>query len=447
MPLEKQPELGVKSPYDARYKMTTGEFAGVDKRHDASLVPDNKLREAINVRHRGGIAQGRFGQSLESDTGTGACVQGLVDVAGDGPRVLVAYAMDIDLFDRTIPSLVDSGLDLTLAPFFQSGSPSGLDFSGPRYAFLFWDGKVVFGSGTSFYKALTPELGTTVNDIQREVLFEMLVPGEFSPFEINNMVSLPKPGVNGGADPLYFGTMGGGVVGYADGELARLLAEGTLAGANIQRGLVFRYNGRLYAVGENLLFVQAGWQTGGSPVSTSWTAVALPGSLNNFGAMCATEWGGYGWIGGFDLDGSSPSPHGRILRVDDSSGTPVVTVAKDGTGGFDSFDDFAEAFDNLYVAWRGIPSATELSTVSQFDGTTVGPNLIPGVWVEDGMVVRIIGAGQVMFISAWGQGVPGPGPGPETAIYAVEGETGNFERLIKLSSSGDGPAPYDMVFY
>lgn len=477
MAREKQPESGQRQPYDARYGLTAGPCRGLDLAHDPSVIADEALTQAINVRVHDGIVLSRYGQSapLNADDAMSGCVQGLIDINGGGPRFVLAMyrpstltstpqLSDIDLFDRQLETpyvrITDAPSNNRLSAQPQRGIAQGgtsFDDASPRYAFLWWNDQIIFGGydndldERNLYRFIFPDDDLDADSVQVEQVLALFVPGEMDEFAVASMCALPDTNANKSAEydpkqgpPLYFGTVGGGVVGYVNGELVRLQDEGTFSG----RVIVFQYHNRVYAAGRQLLKVQNGWADGGSPASASWSSVTLPGTVSDFLFMFAQEWLGYGYLGG--VEGPGSTNEGRILRIDDSSGSPVVTEVNDGDPGGDGilcFDDMAIALGGAYVSYRKVPSATESADVRMLnvDGT-LGATI--GTWEENGQVPRLLGVPNALYISAWASGNDPSGSGnASVAIWQYDGSA-----LSKLSDVVQPPpssevAPFDMVAF
>jgi hypothetical protein len=462
LPTEKSQERGVRSPYQARYGITIGKCEGLQLDHDTSMIKDEALVNATNVRVHDGILVCRFGESAPTNSSPLAgCVQGLIDINGGGPRFVlamvrpdtIASSSDVDIFDRSLSPAYQRVTDPPSSNRLVAQPSQGIDQSGsivddtlPRYVYLWWNDQIIFGgTGDKLWRFLFPDDDFSVDGIQVEELLTLQVPGEGSTFKISSMCTLPESAPSGSSaaaspkmgPPLYFGTVGGGVVAYVNGEFARLQAEATFA----SRVIVFEYNNRLYAVGRQELRVQDGWVTGGTPTSTSWSNVTLPGAVTDFAAMCAVEYGGFGLIGGSDVGG----PRGSILQIDDSSGSPVVTEVNDGDPlGLDirCFDDFAVALGGLYVSWRYHPGVTEKATFSTLTAAGVlGSGL--GDWTEDGMIPRLLGVRDALYISAWASGTA-PGGGSQQALWQYDGS--NLSELTAIADpTATEVAPFDMV--
>lgn len=457
-----QPERGIQKPYDARYGITVGGCRGLYIAHDSSVLEDEQLYNAINVRVQDGIVISRFGQSAPTNQDPmEGCVQGLVDIENAGPRFIlatnrgdtIANASDIDMLaaQATTPYVRVTDQPNNLNPL--SGQPTkgqinlnALDVTRPRYVLGFWDGAVIFAGANydaggaldtahfKIFKILLPDDAVSAQSIQAEPLFDCVVPGELTQFEPTSMVVLPAIAVDIGVrEPIYFGTLGGGVVAYVNGEMVRLQPEGTFAG----RVIVFQYNNRLYAAGQHELRVQDGWVTGGSPVSTSWTNVALPVGPTVFEPMCALEWNGFGWIGGYD----STATGGWILKVDDSTGTPIVTVGFDGSASYISFDDFAVGLGGFYVGDRFDTGTTQQGQLESFDGTTLTQLAI---WTEDGAVPRLVGHRSAIYVSAWATG-NAPGGGQSAAIWEWDGSA--ISKIADVVDADPEGSPFDMVLF
>lgn len=456
----RQPEKGVTGYRKFRYGRSPGEIGpctGVNKAHDKSTLQMTDLVEGINARVHDGIVVARGGQSL-TESGMAGCVQGLIDVNGGGARMVLSSndpspKASVDVYDPSLPSGSNYFVLTDTPQLFDAHPPQGqiqgietFNDTKPRYVYTWWDGFVVFQSSTDdkLYKVLLPEDKTDPDEVNVEELFLLQVPGEGSAFEVSSMTTMPNVGTVGGGEPLYFGTMAGGVVGYVNGQLVRLQADATFS----SRVLVFQYNNRLYAAGTQELRVQDGWSTGGSPVSAAWSNVPLPAGaypagVSDFRPMCAIEHNGYGWIGGWDDDVTwvwNTTYPGFILKIDDSSGTPVCTVGYNGNNRV-SFDDFAVALGNtLFVSFRHMTFAVaEFGGFATWDGTTLDvKNDV--TWGESGgMVVRLAGNNSILFLSGWGSDTA---PG----IWSWNGSSSS--RLINLDTEHNFTVgPFDMVLF
>ena len=461
-----QPEMGVRSPYQARYRLNIGECSGLDLSHDVSSVEDTALVDAVNVRVHDGIVISRYGQSQVPNSPGDGCIQGMIDIKGVGTKMALAdnevansgsgNPAAITFLDEGLPSGSNyTTIDELVLEHPAEGNRNGTDYEDdkPRYVYQWWDGNIVFqnvedttGNGGeasdqwSLYKILIPEDGdiSDVNNIGVEALFPCLVEGEGSPFMVSSMCLGLQQGSSVGQAPLYFGTMAGGVVGYINGQMRRLLADSTITG----RVIVFRYNSRIYAAGAQDLWVQNGWTTGNLANSTSWSQVSMPAGPVDFRPMCAIEWNGFGWIGGFDANDSPPTTTnaGHILKLDDSSGTPVLTVAINDYGAapdfLNSVDDFAIARGNLlYVAWRWNDSVSEFASFGKWDGSS--PLAEEGQWLEaEAMIPRMQGTQDALYVSGWGDAESGK-------IIAWNGSS---EVVIHDFVNND-PTPFDMVLF
>jgi hypothetical protein len=455
---EKQPELGIRNPYDARYRITVGPCRGLDQATDPSTVSDEALTKLINGRVYDGIVVCRGGQSAaKNSTPLSGCVQGMIDVDGSGPRIVLAMDRDeglgpvpgIDLFDQGINPSYVADIDLPVVPYPGQLFGSAANDDNPRYALLWWNEQIVYGGSDDYlYRFIFPDDDLSATSVQAERLFKLEPTGSGTPFEISSMCTMPDTNSNGSAPhnpkmgpPLYFGSIGGGVYAYVNGELATLLADGTFT----NRVLVFQYNNRLYAASRQELRVQSGWLDGGSPTSTTWAAVTMPGGVTNFIPMCAIECYGFGYIGGGD---SGATPTGRILKIDDSTGTPVLTLANAGVVGADdleSADDFAFAFGQAYVAYRARSGVNKISQIGTMDNNAA-ITMVAGTWSEDGMVTRIVGTYGMVYAVAWGSGFPTGGS--NQALYSLD-DVNTLTKLADIADVDPGQelSPYDMVIF
>jgi hypothetical protein len=451
VPNPTQPERGVKSPYSARYGLSVPWCTGIDLRHDPSMLSDSALRQGVNCRIQDGVPVSRGGQSLEATSSpNGDCVQGMVDIPGAGTKMVLAANADavnpaaIAFLDENLPAASRfSTIDDTVVEHPARGNSNGQNFEDtrPRYVYQWWDGHVVFQDAENSEKELCrivlPEDTSKTDEIQVEPVFPCKVEGEMSTFTVSSLVTLPQLGSTD-RTPLYFGTLGGGVVGYVNGQLVRLLAEATFSG----RVIVFQYNNRLYAAGPQAIKVQNGWASGEGADSADWDDVAMPAGPSDFRPMCAKEWNGFGWIGGYDDGGSPPTAAdtGYILKISDSTGTPVATVAINGYGGasdyLESVDDFAVGLANqFFVAWRWNSTTQEFASFGEWDGSSA-LNL-SGTWGEaEATVVRMVGNHKRIYISGWGSDENG-----KIVSYDGSGETTVYD-------FGDNDeTPFDMVLF
>jgi len=447
-----QPERGTKSPYSARFGVDVGDCTGLDLSHDPSTIADTALRQAINVRVHDGIVLNRGGQAT-TKSGMDGCVQGLIDIDGVGVRGVLATdervitAAGIGTFDENLRQ--DPADDSNV--FYVDGDPfeehpvgapasgNSFDDSAGRISYAWWDGHVVFQDTISdeLFKLIMPEEGVAPADMQRESLFTMVVPGEVAAVNITSFATLPQTGNVDGPLPLYMGTLAGGVVAYVQGQLIRLLADATFS----SRVTVFTYNNQLYAAGTHKVMYQSnGWASGGSGVGTAWTNIAMPAGPVDFRPMAAIEGLGFGWIGGWDENDSPPSlgvNSGYILKVDDSSGTPVLTVGVNGVGGGDflySVDDFCLGPQGqIYAAKRtGTLGGSFFADYGIWDGAALGGG--PSWGESEAMVYRIAGTAEAVYGLGWGSDSP-------ARLTKWDGSTN-----VNIASWNDGnPSPYDLV--
>jgi hypothetical protein len=454
MPGPKQPERGTKSPYTARYGVDVGFCTGLNLGQDPSTLAETDLRQAVNVRVHDGIPISRGGQSSQA-TGMTGCVQGLIGIEGVGTRGVVATnetggepKAAIGMFDENLRAVPpdESNFFLATGQFQEhpaQGNANGGTFEDtrPRYVYTWWDGSVIFqdieGDGDLF-KLILPEKGTAPADLRRESLFPLTVPGEVSAISVSSFANLPSVGSVRSAAPLYMGTMAGGVVAYSQGQLIRILADATFAG----RVILFAYNNQVYAAGAHKVMYQSnGWASGGSSVGTAWTNVALPAGPSDFRPMCGTEGLGFGWIGGYDDDDSPPAAgvdSGYILKVDDSSGTPVITVAlnsEPGGNNLYSVDDFTMGPQGvLYAAWRhGTPGGSFFADFGTWNGTTISAKY--GWGESDAMCQRIAGSASKVYATGWGSD-------SDTELVAYDGSS---VTIVKWDTEND--VPFDMVLF
>lgn len=442
MPTEKQPERGVKSPYQARYGLTIGECRGVRLEEDAGSISDEELIDATNVRVHDGILLSRFGQdSPTNDPALAGCVQGLVDIDGLSTRCLLAKTAEpagifsaVSWFDEGVGTEIVGGVLLDGVPFAgQNLTQNTREDVDPRQAYFWWDGRAVFGGRTDsdaagkLWEFVVPD-EDPASQAQTRELFPLLVPGELVEFQINTMCSLPTAGDAQAGEALYFGTMGGGVVAYVNGELVRLLAEATLS----ERVFVFEYNNRLYAAGADELRVQDGWAGGSSQVSASWSVVTVPGSAAGLVPMCVMEWNGLGWIGG-QIPGA-PNV-GAILKIDDSSGAPVVSDESAGLPvNTRSVDEFAVGLDNkMFIAFV---EAGVVARVWEWDGSTTVTLPLDYGGEAQAIVPRMRGTKDRIFIIGYGNDSP-------NGLYSWDGST--EETLFEFGPSTGTLAWYDLL--
>jgi hypothetical protein len=423
MPTEKQPERGVRSPYQARYGLTVGKCRGLDLSHDSSVIADEALVDATNARVHDGVVLSRYGQNaLNQADPLNGCVQGLIDIDGLGTRFALAQTRttvfpppnysDVSLFDTAAAGAAIATPELEGVPTSgQELVSTTRDTSLPRYVFQWWNGRVVFGGRKSesdgdplepmkLWELLVPEEDPASPTQSRE-LFDLRVPGEGSDFIPSSMCVLPSVGSAENGGPLYFGTMGGGVVAYVNGELRRLQADATWS----DRVILFQYNNRLYGIGGDVLRVQDGWLSGASPVSSTWSAVTVPGTASGLIPMSAIEWGGFGWIGG---QVPAAPDEARMLKIDDSSGSPVCTDVSVAAGitGFNSVDELAVAFGNTMFVGYTVPGVGITARVSEWDGSML-VNLTPEFWTEsEAMIPRMLGTNDRLYILGYGSDGP-----------------------------------------
>lgn len=451
MPKPKQPELGVRGRYDARYGITVGGCEGLDLTLDPSGDPES-LRDAVNCRVDDEIVRSRFGQALQADTGIGGCVQGLIDIDGLGTRLVFAESGTNDPDEPATLSIFDASTSdvevfvdtLEAVPFNgQNIVDFPRDQSLPRYAYFSWGGRTIFpgrlATGTAvepskIYEFLVPE-DDPVGEAQTRELFATKVPTEVAEFRVNTMCSLPTVGGTDDGGPLYFGTMGGGVVALVNGQLIRLQAEGTWPG----RVFVFEYNNRLYGSGGDVLRVQDGWLSGASPVSTSWSNVPLPPTLAGFAPMCAIEWNGTGLVGGA-VGGFGGA---RMIQIVDSGGGPIVIneIGAVQLTGANTIDSFAIAFGNtLYVGFTQGGGLSFLAKVATWDGATLGVPL-PETWGEtSAMITRLQGMKDRLYVLGWGT------DGPNQSGLWVWDETAMTETLV-IGKGFGGTIWYDALLF
>lgn len=456
MPSPKQPERGVRKPHQVRYRVNANPCTGLDLSHDPSTIDDTALRQAVNARVHDGIVLSRGGQASEA-TGMNGCVQGLVDVEGYGSRGVLAGIEDsgtkyatVDFFDENLA--LGSNyftIDGLVVPHPPEGNRSGSNYedSKARYCYTWWDGNIVFqwmqGSINPtlrtypLCKLIVPDGDVSdIEKIQVEEIIPLTVPGEGSHFEVSSLLTLPPVSGTSSA-PLYFGTMGGGVTAYVNGQLVRLLAEGTFTG----RVVLFQYNNQVFAAGKHKVMYQSnGWSSGGTAVGTTWTNVAVPAGPTDFRPMCGIEHAGYGYIGGYDdATAGTAANSGYILKVDDSSGTPVITVDHNSYAGSDylfSVDDFAVGIGGvLYAAFRAGTAFTLLGIVGVYDTDTPGLTNVFQVGESDAIVNRIQGTNAKIYISAWGDA-------SGTGVWAYNGSS-----ATKIAANTEEPSPYDMVLF
>ncbi len=452
MPTEKQPERGTKSPYSVRYLVDIPGCSGIDLSHDPSTIDDTALRQGINCRVHDGIVLNRGGQTAIPNSPGSGCIQGLIDIDGVGTRAVLADnekspAAGITFLDENLPSATNyTSISSEVTEHPAQGDQNGGSFQDakPRYVYQWWDGYIVFQDVANpekeLHKLVLPENDITLTDeIQAEALFPCLVPGEAGPFTVTSMTTMPQV-TNVTTQPLYFGTLAGGVVGYINGQMRRLLADATFSG----RVIVFQYNNRLYAAGADDLWVQNGWTAGNDAASSSWTQVSLPVGPTDFRPMCGIEWGGYGWIGGYDdATAGGAVNSGYILRINDSSGSPVVTVALNDVGGaldwLQSVDDFAVGLSNKFIIgyrWR-TSGGSAFGDFNTWDGASAVTPQGYGWGESEGMVQRMQGTNDRIYISGYGS--------DSTAKIVSWADAGSPSTIHDFG--GNDQSPFDMVLF
>jgi hypothetical protein len=418
----------------------------LDLSEDPSTLSDAALVDAINCRVHDGIVVSRGGQTL-TETGMNGCVLGLVDVDGVGTKAILAHnerspAAGIDILDETrTPNYVRMQDRLDDHP--NDANPGGNTYADtkPRYVYTWWDGFIVFQRATTggLFKIILPEENLDLDEVQVEELFPLQVPGEGSAFKVGSLTVLPNPGAVRSPAPIYFGTMGGGVVGYVEGRLVRLLADATFSG----RVIVFSYNNRLYAAGAQKVMFQAnGWSVGGTPDSSTWTNITMPVAVTDFRPMCAAEGLGFGWLGGYDDDLSFPTNKGFILKINDSSGTPTLSSALNGYGGANdrlmSVDDFALRGDTLFASWRWeTTGGSFFADTGEWNGTSLTSRY--GAGENNAMIPRIVSTQDLLYICAWGDS-------SGVGIWTWNGSSSS--QVTDLGSLfSDSESPFDMVLF
>lgn len=446
MPSTKQPERGQKNPYQARYRLNVGPCEGLDLSEDPSTISDAALVDAINCRVHDGIVVSRGGQTLLEDSMNG-CIQGLIDVDGVGTKALLAHnerspSAGIDVLDESrTPNYVRIGDRLDPHPNPGDSSGSSYEDTKSRYVYAWWDGNIVFQDATTgpLNKIILPDDKMDLDEIQAEELFPCQIPGEGSAFQVASMTTLPTFGTARQQSPLYFGTLGGGVVAYAQGQFVRLLAEATFTG----RVIVFSYNNRLYAAGkQKTMFQNNGWVDGGSAVGTGFTNMTMPGAVTDFRPMCGSEGIGFGWIGGYDASISFPTDKGFIIKIDDSTGTPLLTSALNSYGGASdrlmSVDDFAVRGDTVFAAWRWETlGGSFYASTGEWNGTSLTERY--GAGESNSMIQRIVTTQSLLYICARG-GSSGVG------IWTWDGSSATQITDLDLLFS-DSESPNDMVLF
>ena len=435
MPTEKQPERGTKSPYSARYLVDIPGCSGVDLSHDPSTIEDTALRQGINCRVHDGIVLSRGGQTAVPSSPGSGCIQGLVDIDGVGTRAVLADN-EIDTPPAVITFLDENTGDYESISDTVTEHPAQGDGNGGSFEdAVFQD---VANPEKELHKLILPENDITlIDEIQVEKLFPCLVPGEAGPFTVTSMTTMPQVSTVT-TQPLYFGTLAGGVVGYVNGQMRRLLPDATFSG----RVIVFQYNNRLYAAGADDLWVQNGWTVGNDASSTSWTQVSLPVGPSDFRPMCAIEWGGFGWIGGYDDPAGAAANTGYILKISDSTGSPVVTVALNDVGGaldwLQSVDDFAVGLGNQFVIgyrWR-TSGGSAFSDFNIWDGASAVTPQGLGWGESEGMVERMQGTNDRVYISGWGSD-------SNAKIVSWDGSA----KVTVVDFGGNSQSPFDMVLF
>jgi hypothetical protein len=449
MPKPSPPEKGVRGYRRFRYGNQPGMMGpctGVNKAHDKSTLFPTDLVDGINVRVQDGILVTRGGQSLTEDNMNG-CIQGLIDIEGVGSRAILAHNerspnAGIDILDESsTPNYVKLEDKFNEHPNPAHSGGSSYDDTKPRYVYTWWDGNIVFQAATTnpLYKLILPDEKMDLDKIQVEELFPLQVPGEGSAFKVGSLTTLPGFGTTRQRSPLYFGTMGGGVVGYIQGKLVRLLAEATFSG----RVVVFSYNNRLYAAGaQKVMFQASGWSTGGDAASTSWTNMTMPVEVTDFRPMCGAEGLGFGWIGGYDDSISFPTDKGFILKLDDSSGTPVLSSALNSYGGgpdrLMSVDDFAIRGSIVYAGWRWeTTGGSFFASAGEWNGTVLTERV--GFGESNAMVHRIATTQSLLYVSGYG-GSSGVG------LWTWDGSS-SVQITDLATLFGDSESPFDMVLF
>ncbi len=458
MPGAKQAERGIKSPYSARYRVDIGPCSGLDLSHDSATLTETALRQAINVRVHDGIVVSRGGQSAPTTTAGDGCIQGLIDIDVAGTRAVLATneslvggntRSQVEFFDENLASgsriiKINQATEVQAHP--NEGSRQGQDYeiTFPRHAYLWWNGDIVFQNEVddTLHRIILPEPGEDIDaeELQTEELLTLQVEGELAAFEVSSMITMPQAGNVNAAEPIYFGTMAGGVVGYANGQMARLQADGTFS----SRVILFQYNNQLFACGTHELRYQSGgWTQGGSVLSTAWTDIPFPvaGSRPTaFNPQAGIEWRGFGYIGGFDGDGSGVDS-GWIMRLSgNGSGTPVLTAHLNAFGGaldhLKSVDTFGIGrSDTLYVGFRYDSVASDFGVFGTFNGTSL--TQLVSLGETEGTVPAIQGTQDKVYFSGWSSD-------DESGIYAWDGST---ETVVASLGFGGTPSWWDMVLF
>lgn len=458
MPTPKQPEEGTKRPYQARYGVNTGPCIGLNLAHDRSTLADTELANAINARVHDGIVINRWGQELVTSS-IGGLLQGMIEIRGTGARLVLASnehanpPASMDYFDENVdPNYITLG-NQEVDEVFEEHPPQGdaatsWDDSRARYAYVRWGGYVCFqdASTKDFCKLLVPDVNLTsdiVDNLAVEHLFPLQVPGEANPFDVASMLVVPGTGSTASDEslpPIFFGTLAGGIVVLQNGVLKRVLADGALTG----RTLLFQYNNRVYAAGRGGLKYQSdGWSRGGDPSGTTWTAISLPAGPTTFLPMAGTEWGGYGWLGGFDYAASPPvaANCGYLLKIDDSTGTPVVTVALNAYGSdyLQSVDEFAQGIGNtLFVSfrWRTL-GGTFFASIAPWTGSALGSTILD-IGESSAGIPRMAANYAAVYACGWSD-ANGIG------LFKSTGGASATQIVDLQALFGDTISPYDMV--
>lgn len=374
MPGPKPPEKGQQESYNARYKLTIGPCTGLDRSEDVSTIADSALVEAINARAHDGIVVARGGQSVPTTTAATGCIQGLIDIPTVGTKAVLAInTTTMNFYER---SGMDSAPRIDLIPDGMTQGPDPYDSGGPFQCYAWWDGKIIFENAVdnALNEIILPEGSFDAADVEFEELFPLTVPGEGSPFAISSFLTMPQTGTVGSREPLYFGTMAGGVVGYANGQMLRLLPDATFSDGV----LLFSFANQMYAIANQKLMRQGGWSNGGSPLAgqSGWSEIPFPaGTPTDFHPRCAAEWRGAAYIGGFEgVPISNSVETGYIMKLANVGNSPVLTAHLSGTLGGDPLKAFvscASGFgDQIFFGF--IANTPSGSTVQSYVATYNG---------------------------------------------------------------------------
>lgn len=446
MPGPKQPERGTKTPYRARYRVNVGPCEGIDNAHDISTPVDEALIEAINVRVHDGIVVNRFGQAnvTGGDPMTG-CVTGLSPVQQIGAKLFLAPPRaggslgEFDAYngrgtEAGSYSRVTDDLQNVVFPLLVDA----LSTTTARFCFAFWkDAPHMVASqpgGTDYawYRIIPPEDDGEVNDVQIEEVFKF--PAGITPTSVVTLLSGAEDDSRR-ADPIFFGTLGGGVYGYTN-RLAPLLGEGSLTG----RVIVARLHNTLYAFGTNECLRQRGWADGEEMLNgtiAAWDAVALPAGVmpagvDDFRPTCWAEHGDYLYVGGWD---ETPYALGNdaavILRLEEPTATlvPALTIGyvpsvKTDTG---KLTEMVAHKDVLYFAFTWDLPGSQFCDLGSFDGTVWREGLYDFGSETEPYIGRMVSTGGVIYATRGS-----PDEAWLSIIYAEDGTAAAVGDLINV---------------